>query len=95
MQSSKVQRIIVIAPIVMSLIALAMAIEAHFQYGSNLPADEGWQAHLFQLLIALQIPSQIVLILSRRRSPRQLFPVLALQVALIALALGTVRHFGM
>ena len=76
-------------PVVMSLAALAIVVVHIIMSGAARQADEGAAAHLWQLLMAAQIP--IVAFFAIRwlpQSPRSALPVLALQAvaALAALA---------
>ena len=95
MDSRTVKRITAIAPIVLSLAALALVIEGHFEFGSHPPADEGWQAHLFQLLMVLAVPIILVYVAISWRSLKQALPILATQVCLWLLALGALRFFNL
>jgi hypothetical protein len=76
-------------PVAMSLGALGTVLAFVAMHGPAPQADEGAAAHVWQLLMAAQIP--IVLFFGIKwvpRSPRQAVPVLALQVgaALAAMA---------
>ena len=76
-------------PVAMSLAALAVVMVHLIMSGTARQADEGTAAHLWQLLMAAQIP--IIAFFAIRwlpRSPRSALPVLALQAvaALAALA---------
>ena len=76
-------------PIAMSLAALAIVLVHIIMSGAAREADEGTAAHLWQLLMAAQIP--IIGFFAIRwlpRSPRSALPVVALQgvAALAALA---------
>jgi hypothetical protein len=76
-------------PVVMSLAAVAVVFVHITTSGTARQADEGTAAHLWQLLMAAQIP--IIAFFAIRwlpRSPRSALPVLALQAiaALAALA---------
>jgi hypothetical protein len=76
-------------PVAMSFAALALVLVHLIMSGAARQADEGAAAHLWQLLMAAQIP--IVAFFAIRwipRSPRSALPVLALQAiaALAALA---------
>ena len=76
-------------PVAMSLAALALVLVHIIMSGAARQADEGTAAHLWQLLMAAQIP--IVAFFAIRwlpQSPRSALPVLALQAvaALAALA---------
>lgn len=69
-------------PIAMSIGALATVLIFIAVHGTAPQADEGAAAHIWQLLMAAQIP--IVLIFAIKwvpRLPRQGVPILALQVA--------------
>ena len=76
-------------PVAMSIAALAIVFVHIIVSGTARQADEGTAAHLWQLLMAAQIP--IVAFFAIRwlpQSPRSALPVLALQAvaALAALA---------
>lgn len=78
-----------VVPVVMSLAALAVVLVHIVISGTARQADEGTAAHLWQLLMAAQIP--IVAFFAIRwlpQSPPSALPVLALQVvaALAAVA---------
>ena len=67
-------------PIVMSLLALAIVVGHALKYGIVHEADEGAAAHIFQLLMVLQIP--VVVFFAMKwlpRAPREALLVLALQ----------------
>ena len=93
--SLAVKRLTGFAPICMSVLALALVAEGVLQYGNHPPADEGWQAHLFQLLMAIQIPIILIFVGVCWRHLRQNLPVLAAQVFLWLAALGAVRFFAL
>jgi hypothetical protein len=83
-------------PVAMSLAALATVLMFIVLHGTAPQADEGAAAHLWQLLMAAQIP--IVLFFAIRRlpqSPRQAVPILGLQVgaALAAMAPVFLLHW--
>ena len=89
-------------PLAMSAAALALVLGAIAIYGipgtNGVPAetDEGTAAHLFQLLIAGQLP--IILIFAIRwlpRSPRAALEVLAIQALAGIAALFPVFYFGL
>jgi hypothetical protein len=76
-------------PVAMSFAALAMVLAHVVMFGVVREADEGTAAHIFQLLMAAQVP--VVAFFAVKwlpRTPRQALQVLALQVgaALAALA---------
>jgi len=75
-------------PVVMSLGALAVVLVHLIRSGTAPQPDEGTAAHLWQLLMALQIP--IIAFFAIRwlpQSPRSALPVLALQAAAAVSAL--------
>jgi hypothetical protein len=81
-------------PVAMSLAALGMVIGVLNTQGPAPQADEGTAAHLWQLLMAAQLP--IVAFFAFRwvpRSPRQALPILALQVVAALAAMATVFWF--
>ena len=69
-------------PIVMSLLALALVLGHIALFGISHEADEGTAAHLWQLLMALQIP--IIAFFAIKylpQNPKQALLVLACQIA--------------
>ena len=85
-----------VAPLVMSLAALALVLGQIVTAGTAPQADEGAAAHLWQLLMAGQLP--VVMYFAARwlpQRPRQALPVLALHVGavLAALAPGYLLHW--
>jgi hypothetical protein len=82
-------------PVAMSLLALT-AVVAHLAVHGPAPqADEGAAAHVWQLLMAAQVP--IILYFAFRwvpSSPRQAVPVLALQLGAALAAAAPVFLLG-
>jgi hypothetical protein len=83
-------------PVAMSLAALATVVVFIALNGTAPQADEGAAAHIWQLLMAAQVP--IVLFFATKwlpRSPRQAVPILGLQVvaALAAMAPVFLLHW--
>jgi len=83
-------------PVAMSFGALATVALFIAWHGTAPQADEGAAAHIWQLLMAAQVP--IVLLFAIKwlpRSPRQAVPILALQVgaALAAMAPVFLLHW--
>lgn len=83
-------------PVAMSLGALATVLIFVALRGTAPQADEGTAAHIWQLLMAAQVP--VVLFFAIKwlpRSPRQAVPILGLQVgaALAALAPVFLLHW--
>ena len=76
-------------PVAMSLAALATLLASLALHGSAPESDEGAVAHIWQLLMAGQVPIVFFFAFKWvRRSPRQALPILGLQVgaALAAMA---------
>ncbi len=88
MDASPLKQPSAIAPMIMSLIALGIVLGHYAVYGIVHDADEGTPAHLFQLLMVIQIP--IIAVFAFKwlpRAPRPALLVLGLQ------ALGIVAAF--
>ena len=78
-------------PLAMSLGALATVLVVLAVHGPAPQSDEGTAAHIWQLLMAAQVP--IVLLFAIRwgpRSPRQAMPILALQITAAVAAMAPV-----
>ncbi len=81
-------------PVAMSAAALAIVIGYAAMFGVARQADEGAAAHLWQLLMAAQMP--LVLFFAVRwlpAAPRQALPVLAVQAAAALAAMVPVWWF--
>jgi len=81
-------------PVVMSLAALAVVLVHIITSGTARQADEGTAAHLWQLLMAAQIPIMAFFAIRWLRQPRVALPVLALQVVAAIAALAPVYLLG-
>ena len=82
-------------PLTMSLGALASVLGFIALHGTAPQSDEGAAAHLWQLLMAAQVP--IVLFFAIKwvpQSPRQALPILALQGGAALAALAPVYFLG-
>ena len=78
-------------PVAMSLVALALVIVHVAMFGAAREPDEGTAAHLWQLLMAAQVP--IIAFFAATwlpRSPRPAARVLALQAVAVLAALAPV-----
>jgi hypothetical protein len=83
-------------PVAMSLAALALVLGHVALYGAVREADEGTPAHLFQLLMAAQVP--IILYFAIKwlpAYPRQALWVLALQLGAAIAAFAPVFYFNL
>ncbi len=83
-------------PLVMSFAALALVITHVVTIGVAREADEGTAAHLWQLLMAGQIPVIAFFAITwLPRRPRQALVVLALQAAAVVTAAAPVFLLGL
>jgi hypothetical protein len=92
--SSMLKKPAAFLPVAMSLAALATVLVHIILFGMARQADEGAAAHIFQLLMVVQLP--IVLFFAIRwlpRFPRPALLVLALQAAAGLAALAPVVFF--
>ncbi len=81
-------------PIAMSLTALATVLGTVARFGVVHDPDEGAAAHIFQLLIALQVP--LVAYFALRwlpKVPRQALGVLGLQACAVLAAMAPVYYW--
>ncbi len=95
MNSRRAQYVMGFAPIVMSLIALGIVAEGLVEFGSQRPVDEGWQAHIFQILMVLELPLIVLFVVNNWRTMRRSLPMLGAQVLLWLIAVGSVRFFSL
>ena len=85
-----------VVPIVMSVAALALVLGNVAVFGATREADEGAVAHLWQLLIAGQIPPMVFFAIKwLPRAPQSAFSVLALQAVALLAALAPVYFFNL
>lgn len=78
-------------PLAMSLVALAVVLGHVFVFGIVHEADEGTAAHIWQLLMAGEIPIVAFFAIAwLPRSPKQALPVLALQAGAYLASLAAV-----
>ena len=83
-------------PIAMSLAALAVILGHIALFGAAREADEGTAAHLFQILMAAQIPAVGYFGLKwLPQSPKDALPVLGLQLAIAFVPLAVVFGLGL
>jgi hypothetical protein len=85
-----------VAPIAISVMALALCMLAYAGIARDPPGDEGTMAHLYQLSIVMQVP--IICMFAGaavRRGLRQDRPVLGAQLALFVAALAAVPILGL
>jgi hypothetical protein len=82
-------------PLAMSIAALALVL-GHVASGGGREADEGTAAHLWQLLMALQVPLvALFAIVWLPRTPREATFVLMLLVAAVLANLAALRYFNL
>ena len=94
MNATLLKRPSALLPVVMSLAALATVMAYATMFGTARQADEGTAAHLWQLLMAGQLP--VVAFFAIKwlpAEPRQAVPVLALQLGAALAALFPVWWF--
>ena len=83
-------------PVVMSLAALAIVIIHIVRFGTAREADEGTSAHLWQILMAGQLPIMAFFAIKwLPRTPRVALVVLALQVVAALAAVAPVYYLGL
>jgi hypothetical protein len=78
-------------PVIMSISALAVVLAHVAIFGAAREADEGTAAHLWQLLMAAQLPLLVFFAIKwLPRSPKQALLVMALQASAAVAALAPV-----
>ncbi len=83
-----------IIPMLMSAMAVVLVIGHYMLYGEDRDADEGTAAHLFQMLLVLQIPIIFAFLVKWFPKERhQVLWILAMEAGFIAVALVSVRMF--
>lgn len=83
-------------PMAMSLTALAVVLGSIIMFGAVHEADEGAVAHIWQLLMAGQVPILAYFVIRwLPRVPRQTLYVLALQIGVALAALAPVYLLGL
>ena len=91
MSRSLIKQPSALLPLIMSFVALAMVLGHAAMFGVVHEADEGTPAHIFQLLMAAQVP--VVAFFAIKwlpRTPRQTLQVLALQAGTALAAFAAV-----
>ena len=82
-------------PLALSVAALAVVIGYIARFGTARQADEGLAAHLWQLLMAAQLPIiAFFAIIYLPQKPKQAVPVLALQIVMVLAACAPVFLLG-
>lgn len=94
MNAPRIKEPTALLPLIMSSVAIAIVYGHAAIFGVVHETDEGTPAHIFQLLIALQVP-MVVLFAAKwlPQAPRQTILILALQAALVAIAFAGVYFF--
>jgi len=91
-----VKRPSALVPVAMSVTALAIVMGHIALYGHAREADEGAAAHLWQLLMAGQLPVLAFFAIKwLRRAPRQALGVLALEAGAVLGAMAPVFYFNL
>lgn len=96
MNTALLRRPSAVAPILMSLAALLLVLGYVALHGAAREPDEGTAAHLFQLLVVLQLPfAGFHALRWLPRSPASGVRVLLLQLAALAVACAPVAALGL
>ena len=96
MNSSPIKRPSGWLPIAMSSAALATVLIHIVRFGTAREADEGTAAHIWQILMAAQLPIIAFFAINwLPRSPQQALLVLALQAGAALAALAPVFYFNL
>ena len=83
-------------PVAMSLVALVVVLANVALFGTHRQADEGAAAHVFQFLVAVQVPIALYhAVRSLPKLPAQGVRILLLQVATLLLACAPVAALGL
>ena len=94
MSRQKINRISAIAPVVMSVLAFAIVLLAVSTGWGMVPGDEGAAAHIFQILIVLQMPLILAFLATADwRKWRWVTGRMVLRAAAIVLAFSPVAYF--
>ena len=94
MSRQKINRISAIVPTAMSLVAFLLVIVAVTTGWGHDTKDEGAAAHIFQLLIALQIPFILTFLVTADWSRfARVAAVLSIQAVALVLAFAPVAYF--
>ena len=81
-------------PVAMSIAAIALIVSYIALFGTERQADEGTAAHLWQLLMAGQVPIIAVFAIKwLPETPRHALPIIALQIAAGVAAAFPVWYF--
>jgi hypothetical protein len=94
METALLRRPSALVPVFMSLTALTLVLGYAAMFGTARQADEGTAAHLWQLLMAGQVP--VIAFFALRwlpAEPRKAMPVVALQVVAALAAMFPVWWF--
>ena len=92
MAPKPVKRFARFAPLVISALALALVIEGALQFGHHPPQDEGLHAHVFQILMVLELPA-LIAFFSVLESWRKNISIFATHAILWFAALATLRFY--
>jgi len=94
MNRKKINRISAVTPIVMSLMALGLVVTTVTTGWERVLKDEGAGAHIFQLLIVLQVPFLVAFVATAEWNRFMRVAWLAgLQIAALGVAIGSVAYF--
>ena len=88
---------VAIASMILPALGLLIVGDALVEFSvnpSNLPKDEDWHAHLWQILIVLQLFCILLFVFQSRQSFKEAWPVLMAQVGLIIANLAPIYLLG-
>jgi hypothetical protein len=95
MSAAPVKHWSAVLPLAMGVAGLAL-IFGHVASGGGREADEGAAAHIWQLLMAAQVPLIAIFAITwLSRAPQTALLILALQVALVVANLAALRSFNL
>ena len=96
MNTSMMKHFSAFVPLIMSFAALATVVVHIGMFGAAREADEGTAAHIWQLLMAGQVPVVAFFAIKwLAHAPRQALPVLVLQVGAVLAALAPVYFLNL
>jgi len=94
MENPALERSLALAPIIMSVLVLATLIHGIIVFHDRpLPADEEWHAHIFQILMVLQLPLILAYFAIHLPSLRRSLPIVSVQVSFWLLNAVLCHHF--
>ncbi len=81
MNRDRINALCAFAPVFLSLFCTSLVLVGAAKFCSPPRVDEGWEAHIFQLLMAAQLPIVGLFIMTNARPFARIVPALVLQAA--------------